>query len=61
MPRRAKRIAFVALAASYGLTAWVFGPLSWAAIIGGLCIFGVAIYIAHIPVMNAADEQTARP
>jgi len=44
MPRRAKRIALLALAASYALTAFLFGPFSWAAIIGGLCIAGVAIY-----------------
>ena len=60
MPRRAKRIAFAALAASYALTAFVYGPFSWAAIIGGICIAGVALYIAHIPVMNKSTTQTAR-
>jgi uncharacterized membrane protein YbaN (DUF454 family) len=60
MPRRAKRIAFVALAASYGITAWIFGPFSWAAIIGGLCIFGVAVYIAHIPVLQAQEKRSVR-
>lgn len=60
MPRRAKRVAFLALAASYAFTAYVFGPFSWTAIIGGVCIAGVAIYIAHIPVLNTRDEQTAR-
>jgi uncharacterized membrane protein YbaN (DUF454 family) len=60
MPRRAKRIAFIALAASYALTAWVFGPFSWAAIIGGLCIFGVALYIAHIPVLQAQEKRSIR-
>lgn len=60
MPRRAKRIAFLALAVSYAFTAYVFGPLSWAAIAGGICITGVAIYIAHIPVLNKPLEQTAR-
>ena len=59
MPRRAKRIAFVALAASYALTAYLFGPASWAAIIGGLCIFAVAIYIAHLPVLGSAEKQPA--
>lgn len=59
MPRRAKRIAFVALAASYALTAYLFGPTSWAAIIGGLCIFAVAIYIAHLPVLGRAEKQPA--
>lgn len=61
MPRRAKRIAFIALTASYAFTAYVYGPFSWAAIIGGLCIAGVAIYIAHIPVLNKSATQTARP
>lgn len=60
MPRRAKWMAWLALAASYSLTAYVFGPLSWAAIIGGLCIAGVALYIAHIPVINKPIGQTAR-
>jgi uncharacterized membrane protein YbaN (DUF454 family) len=60
MPRRAKRIAFIALAASYALTAWVFGPFSWAAIVGGLCIFGVALYIAHIPVLQAQEKRSIR-
>lgn len=56
MPRRAKRIAFAALAASYAFTAFVFGPFSLAAVIGGLCIAGVAIYIAHIPVLGSAGD-----
>jgi len=60
MPRRAKRIAFAALAASYAFTAFVFGPLSWAAIIGGLCIAGVALYIAHIPVLGTTSRDAAR-
>lgn len=59
MPKRAKRVAFIALAASYAFTAYVFGPFSWAAIIGGLCIAGVALYIAHIPVLNKPLEQAA--
>lgn len=61
MPRRAKRIAFAALAASYALTAVVYGPFSWAAIIGGICIAAVALYIAHIPVLRKAQGETARP
>jgi hypothetical protein len=52
MPRRAKRIAFLTLAASYAVTALVFGPLSWAAIIGGACIGGVALYIARVPALE---------
>jgi hypothetical protein len=61
MPRRAKRIAFLALALSYGLTALVFGPLSWTAIIGGLCIAGVAIYLAHIPVLQPGRKVPVEP
>jgi uncharacterized membrane protein YbaN (DUF454 family) len=60
MPRRAKRVAFAALALSYALTATVFGPFSLAAVIGGVCIAGVAIYIAHIPVMTPRAEQVGR-
>ena len=60
MPRRAKRIALVALALSYAFTAYIFGPLSLQAIIGGICIAGVAIYILHIPVVTKPREQTAR-
>lgn len=52
MPRRAKHVAFVALALSYAFTAYLFGPTSWAALIGGACIAGVAIYLAHIPVLE---------
>lgn len=57
MPRRAKHIAFLTLAASYTFTASVFGPLSLAAIIGGVCIAGVALYIAHIPVLSREQES----
>jgi len=60
MPRRAKRVAFLTLAASYAFTAFMFGPFSWAAIIGGACIAAVALYIAHIPVLNKPASQTAR-
>jgi len=61
MPRRAKRLAFIALAASYAFTAFVYGPFSWAAIVGGICIAAVAIYIAHIPVLNKPSTQSAQP
>lgn len=61
MPRRAKRIAFLALAASYVVTAYLFGPWSWAAIVGGICIAGVALYIAHLPVLSSSAGHTARP
>jgi hypothetical protein len=59
MPRRAKRIALLALAASYAFTAWVFGPLSWTAVLGGICMAGVALYIAHLPVLGKAARHTA--
>ena len=58
MPRRAKRVAWITLAASYLFTATLLGPLSWGAIIGGICIAGVAIYIAHIPVL---ENKTSAP
>ena len=57
MPRRAKRIALLTLAASYAFTASVFGPLSLAAVIGGICVAGVALYIAHIPVLSSEQEM----
>jgi len=60
MPRRAKRVAFIALAISYAFTAFLLGPFSWGAIIGGICIAGVAIYIAHIPVLASAERQVGR-
>jgi uncharacterized protein len=59
MPRRAKRVAWLTLGLSYLFTASLLGPFSWGAIIGGICIAGVALYIAHIPVLenknNTAD------
>lgn len=57
MPRRAKRITFITLALSYAVTAYVFGPASLVAIIGGVCIAGVAIYIAHIPVLTVEQQR----
>jgi uncharacterized membrane protein YbaN (DUF454 family) len=57
MPRRAKIAAFAALAASYGFTAWMLGPWSLGAIIGGLCIAGVAIFLAHIPVLTQEQVE----
>lgn len=56
MPRRAKRVAFITLGVSYLFTATLLGPFSIGAIIGGICIAGVAIYIAHIPVL---EQKTA--
>ncbi len=52
MPARAKRISLITLAISWSITALIFGPLSWAALIGGFFIAGVALYIAHIPVLE---------
>lgn len=60
MPGRAKRLALLALAFSYLLMATVFGPLSWAAILGGVCIAAVALYIAHIPVLNQDRKLPSR-
>lgn len=57
MPRRAKSIAFLTLAGSYGLTAWLLGPFSTGALIGGACMAAVAIFLAHIPVLT--QEQAA--
>lgn len=56
MPRRAKRIAWITLGISYLFTATLLGPFSWGAIISGICIAGVAIYIAHIPVLESKNN-----
>lgn len=53
MSGRAKRIALIALAVSWGVTALIFGPFSWVALIAGLCLTGVAIYIARIPLLES--------
>ena len=58
MPQRAKRAALLTLAGSYAVTALVFGPFSWAALIAGLCLAGVAIYIIHIPVLTAEGSSS---
>ncbi len=59
MPRRAKRVALAMLAVSYGVTASVLGPLAPAAVLAGVCIAGVAIYIARLPVLpEGADAAT---
>lgn len=52
MPRRAKRVAWLTLGASYLFTATLLGPFSWGAIIGGICIAAVSLYIAHLPVLE---------
>jgi uncharacterized membrane protein YbaN (DUF454 family) len=59
MPRRAKRAAWVALGLSYLLTATLLGPFSTGAIIGGLCIAGVALYIAYIPLLEDTSTDNA--
>lgn len=51
IPMRAKAIALLMLTASYAYTAWIFGPLSLPAIVGGICITAVILYIAHIPIL----------
>lgn len=55
MPARAKRIAWTTLAVSWAVTAALLGPLSLAALASGVCIAGVAIYIAHIPVIDGKN------
>lgn len=59
MPRRAKRIALLTLALCYAITAYLFGPLSPAALLGGLCMVAVAVYLAQLPVLRE-DTQPAR-
>lgn len=56
MPARAKRIAWTAMALSWVLTAALFGPASVAALACGLCLLGVACYIARLPVMEASRQ-----
>ncbi len=60
MPRRAKRLAYAALAVSYALTAGVFGPFSGVAVITGLCVIAVAVYIAQIPVWDEPIRRRSR-
>ncbi len=60
MPRRAKRVALVMLALSYLLTASLLGPLAPGALVAGVCIAAVAIYIARLPVVPA-EEGTPTP
>ncbi len=61
MPARAKRFAWTTLAVSWAFTAAILGPLSLAALISGACIAGVAIYIAHIPVIEANKRLLTEP
>ena len=61
MPRRAKRIALAMLLVSYGITAWVLGPLAVGSIVAGACIAAVAVYIARLPVLPDRVEPAAPP
>lgn len=61
MPRRAKRMAFIALAVSFAITAYLFGPFSWTAIVAGVCMAGVAVFIAQVPELSDEAKQTAQP
>ncbi len=56
MPAHAKRLAWGAMALSWAITAVVFGPFSPAALICGLCLLGVACYIARLPVMEISRQ-----
>ncbi|MGB5251760.1 MAG: YbaN family protein [Sedimenticolaceae bacterium] len=60
MPRRAKRLAYAALAVSYALTAGVFGPFSGVAVVTGLCLAGVAVFIAQMPIWDDPKRQRCR-
>ena len=60
MPRRAKRLAYAALAVSYTLTAGVLGPFSGVAVVTGLCLTGVAVYIAQMPVLDEPMPERRR-
>jgi len=56
MPRRAKRIALLMLAVSYLITATWLGPIAPGAIIAGVCIAAVAVFIARIPLLEDRDS-----
>jgi hypothetical protein len=56
MPARAKRIAWATMALSWALTAALFGPASTAALACGLCLLGVACYIARLPVIETSRQ-----
>ena len=60
LPRRAKVIAYAALALSYGLTAWVFGPTAWPAVIAAICILAVALYLARLPALTPEQEAALK-
>ncbi|MFT5174983.1 MAG: uncharacterized membrane protein YbaN (DUF454 family) [Gammaproteobacteria bacterium] len=52
MPRSAKRIALLMLGVSYLTTATLLGPLAPGAMIAGVCIVGVVVFIMRIPILN---------
>ena len=58
MPRKAKRIALLMLVVSYAVTAYLLGPFSIGAIVTGVCIIGVIIFIARIPVLQRESEPS---
>ena len=58
MPRRAKRVALLMLGVSYLITATLLGPLSPGAIIAGICILAVAVFIVRIPVREDTEPMT---
>ena len=58
MPRRAKWAALLMLGVSYLITASLLGPFAPGAIIAGLCIVAVAIFIIRIPVVEDAPTPT---
>ena len=59
MPRRAKRIALLMLGVSYLITTVLLGPFTAGAIVAGICIIAVAIFIARIP--NLEDASPSPP
>ena len=61
MPARAKRVAWLTLAVSWSFTALLLGPFSLPALLSGVCIAGVAIYIAHIPVFEQQAAADSAP
>ena len=59
MPRRAKRVALLMLGVSYLITAMLLGPLAPGALIAGVCMAAVAVFIVRIP--NLEDVRPTPP
>ena len=59
MPRRAKRAALLLLGASYLITVMLLGALAPGAIVTGICIVAVAVFIMRIPIIE--DARPAPP